>query len=256
MTDTSDRKRRTADAFDEGATAYVDSEVHQRGDDLEQIATWLADRTTVVDVATGAGHTAGAIAMHGDNVRVVATDVAPAMIRTATDSFPSLIGVLADAERLPFTAAAVDGLACRIAAHHFPNPEAFVAESARILEPGGLFAFEDNIAPDDPDLDAFLNRVERLRDPTHHRSHTEATWRTWLEDAGFQIVESFVIQKTIQYESWIEQLGTSEENQRKLEELFTDPPEGAAELFDIQCEDGIPQSFSNLKLVLLARRLE
>lgn len=256
MTDKSDRKRQTADAFDEGAAAYVDSEVHRRGDDLEQLAMWLTGASTVVDVATGAGHTAGAIATHSDDTRVVATDAAPAMVRTAIESFPGVAGVLADAERLPFATESIDGVSCRIAAHHFPDAKAFVSESARVLEPGGFLAFEDNIAPVDPDLDAFLNRVECLRDPTHHRSHTESEWRTWLKEADFEIIESFVIQKKIQYGSWVEQLGTPEENRRELEALFADPPDGAAALFDIQYKDGMVQSFSNLKLVLLARRLE
>lgn len=60
-------------------------------------------------------------------------------------------------------------MTCWIAVHHFPSPEAFVAEVARILKPSGLFAFEDNIAPADDDLYAFLNEIEQLRAP-----HTSA----------------------------------------------------------------------------------
>lgn len=252
MTDPTEQKRKTVDSFDESAAGYVESDVHRRGDDLEQLATWLEDATMVLDVATGAGHTAGAIAERSD-ATVVATDAAPGMIRTATRSFDGLSGVLADAERLPFADDSFDGLSCRIAAHHFPQPERFVSESARVLAPGGLFAFEDNIAPSDPDLDEFLNRVERLRDPTHNRSYRESEWRNWLEDAGFELVESFVIEKRIEYDSWVDQLGTPEENRTELESLFSSPPAGAEELFSIEVTEGSPQSFSNLKLVLLAR---
>jgi SAM-dependent methyltransferase len=251
MTDDVAQKSSAAGSFDEHASAYVDSRVHRAGDDLDQLATWCADADAALDVATGAGHTAGAVREQGVST-VVATDAAPNMVRTATESFPGVDGVVADAERLPFGESTFDAVTCRIAAHHFPNPAAFVAEVARVVAPGGTFAFEDNVAPDDDELGAFLNRIERLRDPTHVESHTVATWTEWLRAAGFTVGESLVVTKTIDYRDWVDQLDTPPENRRRLASLFADPPAGAEELFDISRDESGVESFANLKVLLRA----
>ena len=40
------------------AQAYVDSDAHREGDDLEQLVAWAVGATTALDVATGGGHVA------------------------------------------------------------------------------------------------------------------------------------------------------------------------------------------------------
>jgi len=253
MTGDAERKAAAAESFDEHASTYVESDVHRAGDDLEALADWAADADRALDVATGAGHTGGAVLDRGVP-DVVVTDAAPAMIHTAESEFPGLTGVVGDAEDLPFRTDAFDAVTCRIAAHHFPDPAAFVREVARVTESGGVFAFEDNIAPEDAALDAFLNRVERLRDPSHVRSYRESEWRNWVSDAGFEIEEAMVVRKTIDYRDWVAQLDTPAENLAELERLFSDPPEGADTLYEIaHDEDGLA-SFGNLKLLLRARR--
>lgn len=253
MTDDTGRKRAAADSFDEHASEYLDSRVHRVGDDLDRLADWCADADRALDVATGAGHTANAVAERGVP-DVVATDAAPNMIATTREAFPAVRGVVADAETLPFRDAAFDAVTCRIAAHHFPDPEAFVAEVARVTEPGGVFAFEDNIAPEDDALDAFLNDVERLRDPTHHRSHAESEWVEWVEAAGFTVEETRVVKKEIDVQSWVDQLDVPSERRDALRERFANPPAGAEDLYEIAFEDGGLVSFSNLKVLLRATR--
>jgi SAM-dependent methyltransferase len=253
MTEDTGDKRAAADAFDEYAAAYVDSDVHRAGDDLDSLADWCAGADRALDVATGAGHTAGAILERGVH-KVVAADAAPGMVRTAEREFAGVRGVVADAERLPFRDDTFDAVACRIAAHHSPDPAAFVKRVAAVLEPGGTFAFEDNIAPADDDLDAFLNGIERLRDPTHVRSHRESEWRAFVENAGFRIEESLVVPKWIDYRDWVVQLETPAPARRELESRFADPPAGATELFAIEYEEGNVVSFANLKLLVRATR--
>ncbi|WP_135366584.1 class I SAM-dependent methyltransferase [Halosimplex halophilum] len=249
----SDRKRSAADSFGDSAAAYLDSAVHRAGDDLDRLAGWCESADRALDVATGAGHTAGALAAAGVD-RVVATDAAPAMVATATTEFPSVEGVVADAERLPFDADAFDAATCRIAAHHFPDPRAFVGEVARVLEPGGTFAFEDNVAPDDDALDDFLNRVERTRDPTHVRSHRVGEWVEWLETAGFTVETSLVVTRTLEFEAWLGNVDASPERRRRVETVFADRPAGATEAFEVvETDDGV-ESFANLKLLARATR--
>jgi SAM-dependent methyltransferase len=253
MADGSDRKRAAAASFGDHAAAYRDSAVHRAGDDLDRLSEWCASAERGLDVATGAGHTAAALVDAGVG-QVIAADAAPAMVATATATAPSVEGVVCDAERLPFGSDVFDAVACRIAAHHFPDPAGFVAAVARVLEPGGTFALEDNIAPDDDALDAFINTVERRRDPTHVRSHTVDEWLAWLDRAGFTVEATEVITKPLDYEAWLANVDASPERRRRVDAAFEDPPDRAESAFEVTYDAGSVASFANHKLLLRATR--
>ncbi|WP_101297196.1 class I SAM-dependent methyltransferase [Halegenticoccus soli] len=245
------RKRTTAESFGRAAEAYFESSVHREGDDLDRIGSWCADANRALDVATGAGHTAGAIAAAGVPT-VVAADISPEMIDTAATAYDGVLGVVADAERLPFADDSFDAVACRIAAHHFPDPEAFVAEVARVLSPGGVFAFEDNVVPEDERLATFLNGIERLRDPTHVRHRSVSRWRGWFADAGLSVRESSVANLPIEYEPWVERTSVPPDRRRELEARFAGAPDAAVDLFEIETDaDGV-RSFSIPKALIEA----
>ena len=92
-----------------------------------------------------------------------------------------------------------DLVTCRLAAHHFASPRAFVAEAYRVLMPGGVLALVDNISPDADilpaleaaqvsDLASAYNQFEKLRDPSHGRCLGLAEWTALLVNAGFAVV--------------------------------------------------------------------
>ncbi|WP_423743361.1 class I SAM-dependent methyltransferase (plasmid) [Haladaptatus sp. SPP-AMP-3] len=242
-----DRKRATTDSFGSVADAYLDSDVHRTGADLELLASWCDDAACALDIACGAGHTAGALAETVPTV--VAADATPAMVGTATDAFP-VSGAVADAERLPFSDETFDAVTCRIAAHHFPNPVSFVAEVARVLTPGGVLAFEDNIVPEDDALAAFYNRFERLRDSTHGEAYSVTRWQEWLRDAGFGIDETATMRKDLDYDSWAERTTPGESARKELDELVRTPE--AEGVYDVTIEDGTVTEFSNEKVLIRA----
>ena len=105
----------------------------------------------VLDVATGAGHTALAFAPLVE--RVVASDITDEMLAQAAKlaaarGLTNVETAHAEAGELPFADASFDLVTCRLAAHHFPDPAAFVAAAWRVLKPGGTFALVDNVGPD------------------------------------------------------------------------------------------------------------
>lgn len=249
----SDGKRETARRFGAAADAYFDSAVHRESPDLDTLAAWCRAADRALDIATGAGHTAGALLAAGVE-RVVAADTAPPMVAKATNAYgPD--GVVADAERLPFSTEAFDAVTCRIAAHHFPHPESFVEEVARVLESGGVFAFEDNVAPRDPDLADWLNGIERLRDPSHVELYTAEQWTDWLQDAGFSVAETTGTGITLDFDDWVARTNVSDEDRAELERRFQNAPAGAHDLFDVQfADDGGVNSWANPKLIVRADR--
>lgn len=256
MNDGSDRKTETANSFGDSADNYLSSRTHREGKDLELLATWCEDATWALDVATGAGHTAGAL-LKADVPHVVASDASPSMVATSVGSFPGVRGVVGDAERIPFATDTFDAVTCRIAAHHFPDPESFVREVARVLRPGGVFALEDNVAPEDDALGTFINRLEEMRDPTHVESYRTSAWHQWMVDAGFSIEETKHLMKRISYGPWIDRIGSLDtEDKTRVERYLQDASEKAVEFFEIRYDDGDVDSFGSLKALIRAELRE
>ncbi len=78
-----DFKSLVKEQFGRNAEKYVRSATHAQGRDLVQFIEWLQPQASQIalDVATGGGHTAKALAPHVK--RVFATDLTPTMLATA-----------------------------------------------------------------------------------------------------------------------------------------------------------------------------
>jgi ubiquinone/menaquinone biosynthesis C-methylase UbiE len=242
------------------AEKYVTSSIHARGDDLARMLELAHPRghERMLDIATGGGHTALAFAPH---VReVVATDLTPRMLEVAAtfirqQGAANVAFELADAEALPFPDASFDLVTTRIAPHHFPNPEQYIREGARVLRPEGTFVLDDNMAPEDRELDLFQNRFERWRDPGHVRNHTIAEWQLWMRRAGLQIEHVEPLQpKRYDFASWTAQMRMPEAERDALEAWLLAAPARCAEFFEIVVEDGRVASLSGRYGLIVARK--
>jgi demethylmenaquinone methyltransferase/2-methoxy-6-polyprenyl-1,4-benzoquinol methylase len=93
----------------------------------------------VLDVGGGTGRATRALADHGFDPVVV--DASEGMLaRARADGRATL---RADAGRLPVRSDAVDAVVVVDALHHLPDPEAAVAEAARVVAPGGVFVVQE-----------------------------------------------------------------------------------------------------------------
>jgi len=244
--------------WEKAAEAYATGE-HKSGRELELVVDFAAPTGSerVLDIGTGAGHTALALAPRVSSV--VLTDPVPTMLATAQRLF-TVAGVRnaefveAVAERLPFPDASFDIVSTRLAAHHFDEVAAAMREVARVLRPGGVFIFVDTLAPDDPESAAYQDEVETLRDPTHRRIYTQREWIAFCEEAGLRVAKTEVVRKTHDFEPWLERGGEGATTQQRVRARFLDAPASAVRDLEIVVADGRVTSFTDRKLVLAARR--
>jgi SAM-dependent methyltransferase len=109
---------------------------------------------TVLELAAGTGETGFAAArMVGPDGRLLSTDFAPAMVESARRRGAEL-GLdnvdyrVLDAERMDLPDASVDGVLCRYGYMLMADPAAALAETRRVLKPGGRLSFAVVGAPD------------------------------------------------------------------------------------------------------------
>jgi SAM-dependent methyltransferase len=189
--------------WDERAEAYRQSREHGEGWDLDVLVGWAAAARTALDVASGGGHVARRLREAG--IQVVTSDPSPGM---AAD-------VLCSAEDLPFDDSSFDVVTCRLAAHHFENVEAGLAEMARVAS--HLVLVVDNLWMGAPDEEA-----SRLRDPSHVRNYSADEWRALFARSGLEVEDERVGERRISFEPWLERTGTGMNEAARIRELLAD----------------------------------
>ena len=191
----------TSDAWSGRAQAYVESDAHREGADLDLLVDWAAGAGTALDVATGGGHVARRFRDAG--LEVVTCDPAPGMRPD----------VVCRAESLPFAGGAFDIVACRTAAHHFADVRAAVREMARVCRDRLLIV--DTVHMGDE-----VEEAEVLRDPSHVRNYTEAEWRRFVEDAGLRVDEVELLSHTFDFAAWLARTGCEGDEAARVEALL------------------------------------
>jgi SAM-dependent methyltransferase len=222
--------------FGRHAAEYATSPVHAQGASLQRVLELLEAQPQwhVLDVATGAGHMAAALAPYV--ARVVAADLTPQMLEearklAAARGLENFVAVRADAAALPFASESFDVVTCRIAAHHFADPHAFAVEACRVLRDGGRLALVDNVAPDRAifpaaagadlaDAAASYNGFEKLRDPSHGRCLGLEEWRELLTGAGFVVTHCERLAKEMDLRPWADRMGASPATRERLASLL------------------------------------
>src|SRR5262245_8546650 len=233
-----DTKEAVRRQFSTSVAGYVTSGVHARGSDLPLLPSLagLTGGERVLDVATAVGHAALALAPHAREV--IGIDLTAEMLEEArrqaqARGISNVTFQVGDAERLPFPDAGFDVVTCRIAAHHFPDVRAFCCEAARVLRPGGRLLVVDNVAPEDDELDAFINAVETQRDPSHFREYRLSEWEEFLTGAGFRVEVAHEFRTPIDREDWLARMHVPEPVASEVRRAFAAAPERVKEAFGV-----------------------
>ncbi len=215
--------------FGEAAADYAASSVHAKGESLARLVALVRPERSwrVLDVATGAGHTALAFAPHV--AKVTASDITDEMLAearrlAAERGLANVKTARAKAEDLPFPDMSFDCVTCRLAAHHFDDPRAFASEAFRVLMPRGTLAVVDNISPGEPDLARAYNHFEKLRDPSHKRCLSLSEWIKLLGNSGFAVAEREEMDQAIAFAPWVARMRCPAPTIARLEALLHEDP--------------------------------
>src|SRR5947209_1525882 len=191
--------------------------------------TGAGPEDTVLDVACGPGLVVCALAAvvrHATGI-----DVTPAMIEraralAAEKGLANVAWQVGDVLPLPYPDGAFSLVVSRFAFHHFAEPRAVLAEMKRVCAPGGRVALVDVAASEDPAKAAALNRMEKLRDPSHVRVLTLAEQQALFPDVGLPPPRATFYQLKSELEGLLERSFPAPGDAERIRQMFVESLDG------------------------------
>ena len=144
----------------------------------------------------------------------------------------------ADAEQLPFAAAAFDLVTCQCAFHHIPKPELVLQEMVRVTKPEGRVLIIDTLAPESDAKFELHNRIEKLRDPSHARTLRLTKFLALFEAYGLEVARQALRRRQRSFNHWMLRAGLNPSHKRYLEtrKLLEDSVSGDLAGFSAQIQ--------------------
>lgn len=241
--------------FSATAANYVTSPVHRAGYSLDTLVALVAPAPSkrALDVATGGGHVAAALAREG--AAVIASDLTPTMLLAARQMLAEDHGLgaaycLNDAQALPFPAECFDIVTTRIAPHHFPDVPRYLSECARVLRPSGVLGVVDHVGPLDMQAAKYVNAFETLRDPSHVWEFNQIEWEALFHEAGLRVTHSELWAQRINFLWWTKMQHNDAETVLRLRVLLRQMPAAVAEWMQPETPDDGDWSFTRWLVIL------
>ncbi len=190
-----------------------------------------------IDLGTGAGFNAFNIAQL--DYRTVATDPAAPMLREARRigaerGLTNLTLCQTPAESLPFASGSLDIVASRMAAHHFGDYQATVAEAHRVLKIGGALLIADSVAPEDDSLRDWLEEIELRRDYSHIENRKASVIEELVTERGLDMVDRVHTSIHLKFNGWVARTAIPDADAASLRRDFLGASSAVKDAFEIQ----------------------
>lgn len=250
--------KRVQEQFGAHAASYASSPTHAQGASLSRLLelTQPGPDWLMLDVSTGAGHTALAFAPHVKGV--IASDVTPEMLEVARQlteerGVKNIEFRPTDAQAMTFYDNTFDLVTNRIALHHYADARKAIAEMARVCKQGGLVALVDNIVPPDKQTGGYINHFEKMRDPSHNWCYPLVRLEAMFQDAKLKVEHSETLRKEMEFQPWVDRRSVNAETKAKLRDWLMNAKDAARDHLTPRV-DGDKIFFSLTEAIVIARK--
>ena len=209
-----------------------------------------------LDVACGAGVVACAFAAtvkHATGLDLVPAMIDRARALAAEKQLANVSWREGEAVPLPFADESFSIVTSRYAFHHFENPRGVLTEMKRVCQHGGRILVADMQASEEPMKAAALNRMERLRDPSHARAMPLTELQSLFRSLDLAPAEPVFHRLEFEVETLLQGSHPLPGDDAKVRRLFENSLEDDGMALQVRREAGRIQ-FSYPIAVLVARR--
>lgn len=184
-------------SFNEELLSGNYSTIHDDREAIARLVDFLdpQDGGSYLDLATGRGAMAFALAKRAPGARIIGIDIADQALAhnralAQSEGLANLEFRVSDGVSLAFPGGTFDGAAWRYALHHFPKVEETLSELRRVLKTGGRLALADAVRHPGDSVD-FINRFQALKPDGHVKMYEAEDLRAIFDTYGFKLLARF-----------------------------------------------------------------
>lgn len=155
----------------------------------------IRENSRILDLGTGSGYLAFAIAEKYKDCRIIGLDIVEETLennrkRAAAEQLTNLTFVSYDGIEFPFPEESFDYITTRYALHHFPDIGKSFSEIARVLNKQGTFFLSDP-TPNPEDSTRFVDDFMKMKKDGHIKYYTKSEYELLAQGAGMKLYDAF-----------------------------------------------------------------
>jgi ubiquinone/menaquinone biosynthesis C-methylase UbiE len=178
---------------------------------------------TLLDVACGTGEFS---LFNAPRIRrVVGVDISEGMLALARvqadeQGVDNVDFVCHDVARLPCQPDSFSVVVSKSAFHHLSDYPATLAEMFRCCRPGGRVSIQDIVAHDSRTVDEFFERMEKLIDPSHHKTLAREFIRDLVIECDLGIRAEFQVEVPLNVAEYIDHASQTEAARSEIRDML------------------------------------